>query len=224
MSARPALPPPPPPPHIRSWPDRAALLADRAGILGYLAKRSLGAGALVIFWLLVAGAQLGWGMIGSALVSLSGGSGMFVDAVVAFLGTVGVGFLLAAAAVLVLLVRRDQRVRELMAQWGALDSDPVADRRFRLPGLSLWWLLTSFLAGAFGLWIAFAVPAGARAGEDTYAGVAYAMGAGTILWIAALIGASRAVRHFRWALRLGAVPRAPVGPPLSSGPASAARP
>jgi hypothetical protein len=223
MSARLPLPPPPPPPHIRSWPDRAALLADREAILGYLATRSLGTGALVAFWLLVAGAELGWGMSGSALVSLSSGSGMFAVAVVAFLGTVGAGSLLAAAAVLALLVRRERRVRRLMEQWGALDSDPEADRRFRLPGLSLWWLLTSFLAGAVGLWIAFAVPAGARAGEDTYAGVAYAVGAGTILWIAALIGGGRAVRHFRWALRLAVLPRAPVRPALPSGPAPAAR-
>ncbi|MFD8109353.1 hypothetical protein [Streptomyces microflavus] len=34
MQNRPSLPPPPPPVEIRSWPDREAMLADRAFVLG----------------------------------------------------------------------------------------------------------------------------------------------------------------------------------------------
>ncbi|MFC9426415.1 hypothetical protein [Streptomyces sp. NPDC056987] len=202
MSRRTPLPPPPPPEHLRSWPDRAALLADRAGVLSYLGGRSLGPVELVRFWLLVLGVQFGWFLVGQVLVSLGNGADpLGVMFAVPFLA-IGLGVLVTAVVFLGLSVREERAVRGLMTRWAALDSDPEADSGLRMAGRSLSWLLTSFVAGAAGLCIAFVVPAMAERGEDTYAEVAYAMGVGTILWIAGLIGVTRAVGHYRWAVRL----------------------
>lgn len=213
MSRRGPLPPPPPPVHLRSWPGRDALLADRHGVLADLGRRSLGAGALALFWLLVAGVQLGWALIGAALTSADGGFDPIGAVLVAVLATLGLGIMLGAGIVLGILVRRQRVMRGLMVRWAELESDPAGDARFRMAGPSLWWLLTSFVACAVGLWIALVVPATAEAGEDTYMEVVYGMGAGTVFWIAGLIGGARAVEHYRWAVRLvvpsrgGQVPR-----------------
>ncbi|MEV7865155.1 hypothetical protein AB0P17_03405 [Streptomyces sp. NPDC088124] len=202
MSRRTPLPPPPPPEHLRSWPDRAALLADRARALTYLGGRSLGPAALVRFWLLVVGVQFGWFLVGELLVSLADGvDPLGVVFAVPFLA-IGLGVLVTAVVFLGLSVREERAMRGLMTQWAALDLDPRADAGLRMAGRSLSWLLTSFVAGATGLAIAFVVPAMAERGEDTYAEVAYGMGAGTVLWIAGLIGVVRAVGHYRWAVRL----------------------
>ncbi|MFJ2177316.1 hypothetical protein ACIOHE_31045 [Streptomyces sp. NPDC087851] len=203
MSRRTPLPPPPPPAHLRSWPDRAALLADRAGVLAYLGGRSLGPAALVAFWALVLGVQFGWGLVGGVLVSFANGSDDPISVMIAMpVLAVGLGALITAGVFLGLSVRKERTMRGLMSQWAALDSDPEGDARLRMAGRSLSWLLTSFAVGATGLWIAFVVPATAERGEDTYMEVAYAMGAGTVLWIAGLIGVARAVGHYRWAVRL----------------------
>ena len=96
MSRRGPLPPPPPPVHLRSWPDRDALLADRHGVLADLGRRSLGAGALALFWLLVAGVQLGWALVGGALISTDGGVDPISAVLVAVLATLGLGVMLGA--------------------------------------------------------------------------------------------------------------------------------
>ncbi|AXG79761.1 hypothetical protein [Streptomyces paludis] len=202
MSRRPPLPPPPPPVELRSWPGHAAMLADRAAVLSDLGRRSLGGAALAVFWLLVAGAQLGWGVVGLALTSDFAGLAPFGVLLRAALGAIGVGVMAAPVIILGLSARRQRRTRSLMDQWAALASDPAGAPRLRMAGASLSWLLTSFASGTAGLWLALVVPATARAGEDTYGAVAYAMGAGTLLWLAALTGAARAVRHYRWAIRL----------------------
>ncbi|MFJ8002015.1 hypothetical protein ACIQ7D_33740 [Streptomyces sp. NPDC096310] len=202
MSRRRPLPPPPPPAHLRSWPDRAALLADRAGVLAYLGGRSLGPAALVVFWLLVLGVQFGWALVGGVLVALADGMDPISAVLTVPLLALGLGALIPAGVFLGLSVRKERVMRGLMTRWAELDSDPEGDARLRMPGRSLSWLLTSFAAGAAGLWIAFVVPANAVRGEDTYAEVTYAMGAGTLLWIAGLTGVARAVGHYRWALRL----------------------
>ncbi|MFI6690293.1 hypothetical protein ACIBLA_00750 [Streptomyces sp. NPDC050433] len=203
MSRRTELPPPPPPVRIRTWPDEQALLADRAGILAWLVGRGMGAVRLAQFLLLVAGVQIGWLMVGGAVRAVVqevvDPFGLIIGAVI---GALGVGVMTAAGIVLGLLLRRDAAMHRLTRQWGALASDPAGDARLRLPGLSLCWLLVSFLVGALGLWLSLETPATARRGEDTYVEVAYVMGAGALLWIAGLIGVVKAVTHYRWAVRL----------------------
>ncbi|MGW2561049.1 hypothetical protein ACWCXB_17730 [Streptomyces sp. NPDC001514] len=203
MSRRNPLPPPPPPEHIRTWPDRDALLADRAVVLGDLVKRLLGVPRLLWFLLVVAVLQLGWGFVGAGLTSLGHG---LVDPltllVMVFGGAIGVGIMVAGGLAVGSGIRRDRRLRELLTQWASLDRDPAGDVRFRAPGPSLCWFLVSFLTGAFGLWLSFATPATARPGSSTYGEVAYLMGVGVILWVAGLIGATKAVAHYRWAVRL----------------------
>lgn len=186
------------------------MLADRAGILGWLVGRSMGYARLAQFLLLVAAVQFGWLIVGEVLRTLDKGMpDPFSLMLGAFLAAFGLGVMTAAGIVLGLLLRRDAAMRRLTHQWAALGSDPVGDARLRLPGVSLCWLLISFLAGAFGLWLAVETPATARRGEDTYAEVAYVIGAGTLFWIAGLIGVTKAVAHYRWAVRLVAakVPR-----------------
>ncbi|MEV8423563.1 hypothetical protein [Streptomyces niveus] len=209
MSRRPSpLPPPPPPVHIRAWPDEGAMLAERATILDWLVRRGMGPTRLTQFLLLVVGVEFGWLMAGEALVVLVE---VGVDVITAGLGVVlvalGLGVMTAAGIVLGLLLRQDVAMYRLTRQWAAVASDPAGDARLRLPGLSLCWLLISFVAGALGLWLSLETPASARRGEDTYMEVAYVMGAGVLLWIAGLIGVTKAVTHYRWAVRLVAAGR-----------------
>ncbi|MGW6305625.1 hypothetical protein ACWFRQ_32595 [Streptomyces niveus] len=209
MSRRPSpLPPPPPPAHIRAWPDEGAMLAERATVLDWLVGRGMGPTRLTQFLLLVVGVEFGWLMAGEGLLGLFEEG---VDVITAGLGVVlvalGLGVMTAAGIVLGLLLSQDVAMYRLTRQWAALASDPAGDARLRLPGLSLCWLLISFVAGALGLWLSLETPASARRGEDTYVEVAYVMGAGALLWIAGLIGATKAVTHYRWAVRLVAAGR-----------------
>ncbi|WP_351226483.1 hypothetical protein [Streptomyces sp. NPDC002133] len=75
-----------------------------------------------------------------------------------------------------------------------------------------WFLVSFFIGGAFGLWLSFAAPATARPGSSTYGEVAHLMGVGGGLWVAALIGATKRVTHYRWAVRL-ATGTAAAAPP-----------
>ncbi|NWF26140.1 hypothetical protein HW130_07630 [Streptomyces sp. PKU-EA00015] len=204
MSGR-TLPPPPPPFGVRAWPDRTSLLADRARAMAELHRMSIGGAVLVQLWLLAAGFAVGWVLIASALRT-------FVEAIDPLSQLFGGVLLLLGAAFVVptgLLIgfglARDAKVRRLLRAWSSLDSDPAGDARFASPGLSLTWFLPSFLMCAGGLWSCFAVPAGAEPGQDTVPGVVLLMGLGMILWLTGLIGVSKAVGHYRWALRL--VPR-----------------
>ncbi|MFD5426899.1 hypothetical protein [Streptomyces sp. NPDC127084] len=201
------LPPPPPPEALRSWPDREALLADRAAVLGDLTTRLIGIPRLLVFLLQLAMLQLGWGIAGSGLASL-GPDGPYdplsmILIVVAF--GIATGVLVPAGLLVGSGIGRDRRIRALLDQWAALDRDPAGDARFRAPGPSLCWLLSCFVFGAFGLWLSFAIPASAQPGATTYGEVAYFMGVGVICWVMGLIGAAKAVTHYRWALRLTAV-------------------
>ncbi|WP_405795610.1 hypothetical protein [Streptomyces sp. NBC_01506] len=220
MSRRAAsLPPPPPPVHIRTWPDDTAMLTDRAGVLGWLVGRSMGPARLTQYVLLVVGVQFGWLMAGGALRALAdeGTADPLALPLIALLAAFGLGAMTACGIVLGLLLRRDGAMRRLIHQWAALASDPVRDARLRLPVVSLCWLLVSFLAGAFGLWLALETPASARRGEDTYADVTYFMGAGTLFWIAGLIGATKAVAHYRWAVRLTTAKTTASAPARTAG-------
>lgn len=207
MSARPALPPPPPPVEIRTWPDRGALLADRAVVLGALVRTHIGPGRLGLLWTWGALGAFGWALIGAAFVTFEESYDVFSAVFAVIMLVMGVGCLVPAVILVVIGLRRDQRLRRLLAQWGALDRDPSGDAAYRLPGLSLVWLLGSFALCAAGLYACFAVPAGAVRGDDTYGLMALVMGLGLIAWLLGLIGVTKACLHRRWVLRtLLAVP------------------
>lgn len=202
------LPPPPPPVHLRTWPDRQTLLTDRGMALDDLRRRHLGVHRLLLLWLCGFG-----GVVGCALLTLPLQFIDDKDPSFFLLGPVlmvlGVAALAPSVIGVVLGIRHDRRLRELTDAWLALDSHPATDARLRSPGLSLFWLLSSLAVCALGLWASFAAAAYAEPGRDTYADVALGMGAGLVLWLTGLIGAAKAARHYRWALRrLGPAPRA----------------
>ncbi|MGW1881117.1 hypothetical protein [Streptomyces sp. NPDC001970] len=218
MSRRRPPPPPPPPEHVRTWPDRDALLADRAAVLGDLVRRLLGAPRLLLFLAVVALLQLAWGFVGAGPTSLGQGPpDPMVLLFMVFGGAIGVGIMVAAALALGSGIRRDRRSRELLTEWSSLDRDSTGDVRFRAPGPRLCWFLVSFFIGAFGLWLSFAAPATARPSSSTYGEVAHLMGVGVILWVAALIGATKAVTHYRWAVRLTTRTAAAASPAHTPG-------
>ncbi|UUN28665.1 hypothetical protein [Streptomyces sp. FIT100] len=202
MPRRTPLPPPPPPVEIRTWPDRDAMLADRAAVLHDLTRRTLGTPKLLLFLLAVALLQLGWGCVGAGLVSMGPGVDPVSLVLLAVGGAIGIAILVPTALAVAFGVRRDRRMRELLCQWAALARTPARDAGLRRPVLSMAWLLVSFALGALGLWTSFATSATARPGSTTYGEVAYLIGAGTILWVMGLIGVVKAVSHYRWAIRL----------------------
>ncbi|MFF9425939.1 hypothetical protein [Streptomyces sp. NPDC014746] len=216
MSPRTPLPPPPPPVELRSWPDREALLADRATALDALGGRLMGGGRLALFLLWFLLIELGWSLVGVFITALGA---PLADPMTAMLGLFaaipGIGVLVPAVWLTVRGLRRDRIVRERLALWAALDRHGPTDARLRAPVLSAVWLLVSFALCAVGLWLGFAVPAGAGP-DDGYGYVAYGMGAALILWVTGLTGLAKAVGHFRFALRLNG-PRAPAGRSASSG-------
>ncbi|MBD0710080.1 MULTISPECIES: hypothetical protein [unclassified Streptomyces] len=207
MSPRTPLPPPPPPAELRSWPDRDALLADRARALDELGRRLLGGGRLALFLLWFLLLELGWSLIGVLIIAL----GLpLVDPFSVVFGVVttalGIGILVPAVWLTVRSLRQDRTVRERLAQWAALDRHGPTDARLRAPALSACWFLLSSLLCGLGLWTGFAVPAGATH-EDGYGLVVYGMGAALILWITGLTGLAKAVGHYRLAVRLSPRPR-----------------
>lgn len=198
---RSSVPPPPPPPHVRTWPDRAALLADRRRALEELLRRSLGVHQVLLLWLLALAAIIGWSLLVLPIQQLEqhDPTGFVLGPVFAFLGLAA---LAPSVVAVVLAVRRDRRLRELLDAWLHLDSHPPTDARLRSPGLSLFWLLSSLVVGAIGLWASFAAAATASPGPTTLSDLALGMGIGLILWLTGLIGIVKAVRHYRWALRV----------------------
>lgn len=197
---------------IRTWPDREALLSDRALILGELVAMYIGPARLGLTLLWAGLAALGWSLAGAAFL-------VFEDAPDA-LGTVpGVLCLAVGACVLIPAVvltaagvSRDLRVHRLLGEWGELDRDAGRDLPLRRPGASLAWLLVSYTLCAAGLFGCVVVPATARAGEETYGLVAWLVGLGFIAWLTGLTGLVKAYAHRRWVLRV--LLRRPAGEPL----------
>ncbi|WP_189600878.1 hypothetical protein [Streptomyces lateritius] len=203
MSRRTPLPPPPPPAEIQSWPDREALLADRARAMGELNRRLLGGGRLAVFLVWVATLLLGWGFAGGGLVALEDAidpiSMMFVFVLVA----IGLCVLVPAVYFLGRGVWLDREARDRLLRWAALDCDPVADARLREPVLSAAWLVLSFALCALGLWVSLAAPAElVGPGLGGYGTVAFLMGTALGLWIPGLTGFVKAIGHYRFAVRL----------------------
>ncbi|MFD7134981.1 hypothetical protein [Streptomyces sp. NPDC059894] len=200
------LPPPPPPSHLGVWPDRSALLADRERALDVLHRCSLGVHRVLLLWLLALAAIIGWSLLVLPVQQFEekDPTGSLLGPVFAL---IGVAALTPSVTAVVLAIRRDHRTRQLLEAWLALDSHPLSDARLRSPGLSLFWLLSSLTVAAIGLWASFVAAVGARPGPSAYADIALGMGTGTILWLTGLIGVVKAVRHYRWALRvLGPTP------------------
>ncbi|HET6359975.1 hypothetical protein [Streptomyces sp.] len=196
------LPPPPPPESVRAWPDRESLLADRARAMGELSRLSMGASRLMLLWLMAMGFATGWGLVGGMLKIVEVHPDVMSVMFAGILACVGVGFMLPTGIVIGLGIRRDKVVRERLRQWSSLDRDPRTDARFRSPALSLCWILPSLLLCALGLWLSIVTPAEAEPGKETYTHVAVMMGLGLILWLTGLLGAAKAVSHYRWAVRL----------------------
>ncbi|MGW0118209.1 hypothetical protein [Streptomyces sp. NPDC003327] len=220
MSPRTSLPPPPPPVEIRSWSDRDALLADRARATDVLVRRLLGGGRLALFLGSVLLLQLGWGMVGLLLVGLGG---VLLDPVTLLVDLLAAALGLAVTVPGVWLVvrgaRQDRVARERLARWLALDRHGPTDARLRRPAASACWMLLSAALCGTGLWVGFAVPAGATRESGGYGLVAYGMGVALILWINGLLGLRKAVGHYRLAIRL-----APPGPGARSASSGRPRP
>ncbi len=210
------------------------MLADRAVVLGELVKMHVGPGRLGLLWMWAALAATGWSVVGSGLVFIEQGSDIFSGIAGVFSLVVGAAALIPAVVFACLGISRDREVRSLLDAWGALDRDPERDRRLRMPGMSLTWLLLSFVLGAVGLALCVIGPASARPGRETYGLVALVMGVGMVAWLTALVGGVTALAHRRWVVRVlrgsggtgaGAVPVSPAGgrsassepPPPGSG-------
>ncbi|MEV2255755.1 hypothetical protein AB0I94_35260 [Streptomyces sp. NPDC050147] len=194
------LPPPPPPVHLRTWPDRNALLYDRGMALEDLRRRSLGVHRLLLLWLFALGCVVGWALLTVPLEMIEDHDPM-VFVMGPICAVLGLGALVPSLVGVVAGIRNDRKIRELTDGWLALDSHPSSDSALRSPGLSLCWLLSSLTVCALGLWASFAAAAYAEPGRDSYSDVVLGMGAGLILWLAGLIGITKAVGHYRWAIR-----------------------
>ncbi|MFD5876087.1 hypothetical protein [Streptomyces sp. NPDC060322] len=202
MPRRSPLPPSPPPVEIRTWPDREALLRDRALILGELVRMFVGPGRLGVLWMWTGVAALGWSLAGAAFVMFEEAQGPLdtIPGVISL--AIGAAVLIPGAAFLAVGAARDVRVHRLLVEWGALDRDPVGDLPLRMPKANVAWLLTSFALCAAGLLGCVVVPATARAGQETYGTVAWLMGLGFLAWLAGLTGLVKAFAHRRWVLRV----------------------
>ncbi|MEU1497402.1 hypothetical protein [Streptomyces sp. NPDC005732] len=195
------LPPPPPPAHVRSWPDRAALLADRRRVLEELRGRSLGVHRVLLLWLLALAAIVGWALLVLPLQQIEqrDPTGVVLGPLFALLGLAALAPTVFAVA---LSVRSDRRLHELLQAWTELDRHPATDSRLRSPGLSLFWLLSSLGVCAIGVWTSYAAAAPDGPGQGLYSEIVQGVGIGLILWTTGLIGIAKAVRHYRWALRI----------------------
>ncbi|MFF2777779.1 hypothetical protein ACFVU3_23035 [Streptomyces sp. NPDC058052] len=217
MSPRTPLPPPPPPAELRSWPDRHARLADRALALDVLGNRLLGGGRLALFGCAVLLLQVGWGMVGMLLIDAGEA---ILDPITFLIGLtaalLGLGVMAPGVWLVVRGVRQDRVMRARLLAWAVLDRDAAADARLRRPVLSACWMLLSAVLCGLGLWLGFAVPAGATLRDGGHYFVAYGMGAALIFWINGLIGLFKSVGHYRMAIRT--VPLRPGARSASSGP------
>ncbi|MEV6259783.1 hypothetical protein AB0M42_03290 [Streptomyces sp. NPDC051784] len=213
MSRRAPLPPPPPPAEIRSWPDRGALLRDRALVLSELTRMFMGPGRLGVLWMWAGAAASGWSLVAVGIASFEAAADSFSWLLGAFFQAVGAAVIIPAVAFVAVGAARDVRVHRLLVRWGGLDRDPAGDLPLRMPRVALTWLTTSSVLCAVGLFLCFAVPAKARAGEDTYAEVTWLMGLGFLAWLTGLTGLVKARAHRRWVVRV--LSGAPARPLLS---------
>lgn len=178
------------------------MLADRAVVLGELVKTHVGPGRLGLLWMWAALAATGWSVVGSGIVFIEQGADFFSGIAGVVSLVVGAAVLIPAVVFACVGISRGREVRVLLDAWGALDRDPERDRRLRMPGMSLTWLLLSFVLGAVGLALCVIGPASARPGRETYGLVALMMGVGMVAWLTALVGGVTALAHRRWVVRV----------------------
>ncbi|MEC4017438.1 hypothetical protein [Streptomyces sp. H27-D2] len=202
MSTR-TLPPPPPPPHIRAWPDRGALLADRARAMDILIRRYLALLGLLWLWLLAAGCFLGWTLAVMGLAAVSSGNAvdLIFGVVYLLLGLVALGL---SGLGLALGARRDRMLRERLRSWAALDRDPATDGRRRVPGRALLWLLTSAALCVLALVVGVLGVAEFVTGvkyDDAGTPFATVFGATAIPGMTGTLGVAKALGHYRWERR-----------------------
>lgn len=214
MSLRTPLPPPPPPAEIRAWPGHEAMLDDRHAVLGELARRHLSLGRLALLWLWAVLCAFGWSLVSAAISALEQTSDIFSAVLASVLVAMGVCCVVPGVVLVAVGLRRDRRIRRLLAAWGELGRDPARDARLRMPGTALVWLLLSYALCALGLYLCFAFPAAEEAVKESYGLVVLVMGLGTIAWITGLIGIVKAFAHRHWVMRVQA--GAPAPQPLFS--------
>lgn len=198
------LPPPSPPAQLRARPNEDALREQRVGHPVELARQSLGLGRLLLLWTVAAVFALGWSFLGMALMAFEEQGGALEALIGGVFAVLGLGVLVPAGFWCLWGVRRDREVRLRLRAWAGAEAavpDPATEARLRAPGRSLGWLVSSCAMGAMGLWVTFGAAAGFGPGGATYGEIAYAMGVGVILWITGLLGAGKAVTHYRWARR-----------------------
>ncbi|MFI6286955.1 hypothetical protein ACIBCM_19765 [Streptomyces sp. NPDC051018] len=214
----PELPPPPPPPsgpgHPRCTgartaprrPDRETLLADRTRALEELTRRSVGPVRLLLLLLVVAGCELAWALLSTALISLDDTVDGFTVIFAVVTCLLALLALVPSVAALVVGVRRDRAVRALLRQWAAVAVDPAGDTRHQRTGSVVSWLLVSLALTTGGLWLTTLAPASADPARDTgrttYSLFAFALGTGLILCAAGVLGLIKAIDHHRWAAGL----------------------
>ncbi|MFJ7061250.1 hypothetical protein ACK8N7_13660 [Streptomyces griseobrunneus] len=114
MQRRPLLPPPPPPVEIRSWPDREAMLTDRALILGVLVRMHVGPGRFGVLVMWAGLAAFGWLLAGSAFVVFEQAQDVFGGLAGLLSLLLGVGAMVPGIAFVCLYVARDRKVRALL--------------------------------------------------------------------------------------------------------------
>ncbi|MFD5034061.1 hypothetical protein ACFVWX_22015 [Streptomyces sp. NPDC058220] len=202
MISRTPLPPPPPPEEIRSWPDREALLADRAAAMTVLTGRGLAIGRLLLLWLLAAVAVIGWAAVGLAIQSFEeGGLAQATGLAALVLAAV---FLVPAGVGLGFWLRGGHDVRQRLDAWAALGQDPATDVRLRAPARCVAWLLPSVLLCLLGAWgVGHGWTAAGNGPEPVTVGDAvYALGLEATVLLTGLLGIARSVAHQRWSARL----------------------
>ncbi|UQI43133.1 hypothetical protein M1P56_01410 [Streptomyces sp. HU2014] len=207
-----ALPPPPPPAHIRTWPDRPSLLADRARAIGHLVHAQLAPQRLLLLWLLTALTILGWVFAVLGLEAAADGGMVRYAHAAAFLLLAGCA---AVPAVLGIAsgLREDRRARGRLRRWTALDRDPYGDQAYRAAGLTWFWLLMSLLPSAGAVVVGCAYVAEVLSwppGEIDGSTYAYAVGCTGPLAVAGAQGVAKALAHRRWTRGMESVNGGPV--------------
>lgn len=188
---------------MRAWPDREALLADRALAIGELQRRGLTLGRLLLLWAYGLVAWLGWALFSLGIGSFLDGSADYVTGSVELV--FGLCFLLPAMIGIGFAVARDGAIRGRLNAWAALGPDRENDRRLRAGGRCAVWLGLSAGLCVVGLLL---VLTGVAQPDSSGVGMAaYLVGIGVIALVIGALGAMRALGHQRWAGRLlGPVP------------------
>lgn len=203
------LPPPPPPEHLRAWPDRESLLADRARAIGELRRRGLTVPRLLLLWTYGVVAVLGWALFSLGLGAVVDRNADYVTGLVELV--LGLFFLVPAVIGIAFGVAEDRTVRGRLDAWAALGPDPGNDHRLRAGARGAVWLGLSVVLCVIGF--ALAVAGALQPGSTRVGETAYFVGTGVIVLVIGVLGVVRAVGHRRWA---GRVP-SPVPPPGPGG-------